>query len=374
MRPRFPSHCLPAGWSLAELMVALAIGSVLVVGAVYLYAGSQSAYRLNERIARLQDQGRFVLSTIAPDIELAGGYGFTRTSSTLRLVQGGDPGRVIATANQMRQRSPRAGDPLPPPVPGLPPGAHVCGVNFAVDVLMPVQGSNNEFLLGRDAASGCDAYGGRPLPPADTLTIRRAGTQPAEPQANRLQLYARRLKSHTSHLLFADGVAPGPRDEHNEVHDLIVRTYYVARDSVDRPGHPALRVKFLTADDAGVRFMEDEVMPGVEDLQVQFGIDTGDYDASGTIDAGFDADGDGVPETDGRVTRYVDPDFPDLERYQVVAVRIWVRVRAEEPEAGYTDDETYRYADVVYRPTGEERRFRRVVVSRTIALRNARTL
>ncbi len=88
----------------------------------------------------------------------------------------------------------------------------------------------------------------------------------------------------------------------------------------------------------------------------------------------FDADGDGVPETDGRVTRYVDPDFPDLERYQVVAVRIWVRVRAEEPEAGYTDDETYRYADVVYRPTGEERRFRRVVVSRTIALRNARTL
>ena len=107
---------------------------------------------------------------------------------------------------------------------------------------------------------------------------------------------------------------------------------------------------------------------------MQFGIDTGDYDNDGVIDAGTDINGDGIPESDGRATRYVDPDFPDLARYQVVAVRLWVRVRAEQPEPGLTHPRPYRYARVDYTPAGAEQNFRRVVMSRTITLRNARTL
>jgi hypothetical protein len=34
---------------------------------------------------------------------------------------------------------------------------------------------------------------------------------------------------------------------------------------------------------------------------------------------------------------------------------------------------TYRYADVVYTPAGADRNFRRVVMSRTVTLRNARS-
>ena len=374
MLARLHPHRSSAGLSLVELMVALAIGSVLIVGAVYMYSQSRSTYRINENIARLQEQGRYVLAMIEPDIELAGYYGFTNAPETVRFIQGGNPGLVIATAGQMRQMPLHPGDPLPQPVPNLPAGAHECGINFAVDVLMPVQGSNNGFALGRGAGPGCGPYHSLAQPLADTLTIRRVETQPGEPEANRLQIYATRLKSRTSHLLFADGQAPGVRDENNQVHNLVVRTYYVAQDSVDRPGFPALRVKFLTRSGGALVFDEDEVMPGVEDLQVQFGIDTGDYDNSGAINAGFDVDNDGVPETDGRATRYVNPDFPFLNRYQVVAVRVWVRVRAEQPEVGFTDDKVYRYADVRYQPTGAERHFRRVVMSRTVALRNARTL
>jgi hypothetical protein len=53
-----------------------------------------------------------------------------------------------------------------------------------------------------------------------------------------------------------------------------------------------------------------------------------------------------------------------------VAVRIWVRVRAEAPERGFTDNRTYQYADI--QPFTPNDNFRRVLISRTIYLRNSR--
>ncbi|MGQ0836089.1 MAG: PilW family protein [Gammaproteobacteria bacterium] len=363
------------GLSLVELMVALAIGSVLIVGALYMYQQGRSSFSLNERIARLQDDGRYVISVIEPDLELAGYYGFTNSPDTVRFVSGGDPNLVIATATRMRQLPVLVGDPVPTAVPNLPASAHACGRNFAVDVLTPVQGSNDVFALGPNAsATDCGPRFGA-LAGADTLTLRRVSTQPsAAAELGRLQVYASRLRSRTSHLLFADGNAPGVVDADNQVHDLVVRTYYISQSSVGRTGYPALRVKTLTRIAGEPAFDDEEVMPGVEDLQVQFGIDTGDYDNDGVIDAGTDINSDGIPESDGRATRYVDPDFPDLARYQVVAVRLWVRVRAEQPEPGLTHPRPYRYARVEYTPAGAEQNFRRVVMSRTITLRNARTL
>lgn len=376
MRTRVRVPVRVRGLTLIELMVALTIGSILVVGAVYVYSQSSATYRTNELAARLQDQARYVISVIEPDLELAGYYGFTNAADAIRFIRGGDPGFVVATAARMRQNAVRAGEPQPAPVPGVPSSAHACGVNFAFDVLTPVQGSNGSFVLGRGATSACGPRPNAAQPGADTLVIRRATTEPSapEPGGGRLQIYASRLASRTSHLLFADGIAPGPLNDDNRVHDLVVRAYYVSRDSVGRPGFPALRVKYLTKVGSEVSFVDEEVMPGVEDLQVQFGIDTGDYDADGSVDPGVDVNGDGVPETDGRATRYVNPDFPDLHRYQVVSVRFWVRVRADEREGGFVDDRTYRYADVEYTPSGDERNYRRVLMSRTVALRNARTL
>ena len=178
-------------------------------------------------------------------------------------------------------------------------------------------------------------------PGADTLTIRRVETQASPAEAGRIQMYAARLTSQTTQLLFADGTAPGALDADHAIHNFVVRTYYIARDSVGQRNSPALRVKSLTRSGTAVSFDEDEVMHGVEDLQVQFGIDTG----------------------------YVNPDFADLPRMQVVAVRVWLRVRSDEPEVGFDDAETYRYANVVYTPSGAERNFRRVLMSRTVAVR-----
>src|SRR6185295_17642885 len=142
-----------AGFTLVELMVALVIGVVVVASALSLYAHGRNVYRVNERVARLQEQGRYALSMIEPDIELAGFYGFTNQPGVISLVRGGARATVVAGANALRQYPLRAGDAPPAAVSGLPANAHVCGVNFAVDVMMPVQGSNDVFDLGRGRAS-----------------------------------------------------------------------------------------------------------------------------------------------------------------------------------------------------------------------------
>jgi Tfp pilus assembly protein PilW len=342
-----------AAFTLVELMIALAIGALTVVAALEVFARGRDLYRVTERVARLQEQGRTAFATIEPDVEMAGFYGFTQVADTIRLVRGGNPEAVVASALLLRQLPLRAGDPLPAAVSGLPSGAHSCGVNFAVDVSTPVQGSNDTFAVGRSPAAACNAYQGRAQIGADTLTLRRVETQTSAAEANRLQIYASRNTSRSVQYMFSDGTAPGPVDDDHRVQNLVVRTYYVARDSVGQRGFPALRVKSLTRSGTGLIFDEDEVMAGIEDLQVQFGVC-----ADGT----------------GRATHYVDPDSPELTAAQVVAVRIWLRVRADQPEPTFVDARTYRYASVAYTPAGAERNFRRVVMSRTITLRNARSM
>ncbi len=363
-----------AGLSLVELMVALVIGSLLIVGAVSVYANSRTTYTVNEAVARLQEQGRYALSIVEPDIELAGYYGFTNSSDTLRLVRGAAPETVLATAAALRQTPIPPAAPAPVPAPGLGGAALACGTNFAVDVLMPVQGSNDAFTLGPDATGACAPFGVGAALDSDTLTLRRASSEPTDLQAGRLQIFASRFNSQKSQALFADGVAPAVIDADNRVHDLLVRTYYVSRDAEGRAGFPSLRMKALTSVGGGPAFEDTEIMAGVEDLQVQFGIDTGDYDNDGVVDADADVNGDGIPESDGRATRYVNPDFPGLDRLQVVSVRLWLRVRGERPEPEIDDTRNYRYADVDYTPAGAERRFRRMLLTRTIMLRNSRTL
>jgi hypothetical protein len=152
--------------------------------------------------------------------------------------------------------------------------------------------------------------------------------------------------------LFGDGAVPGPLDQNAETRDLEVRTYYVANNSVGRPGWPALRVKALTESQGAAQFRDEEVLPGVEDLQVEFMMtDTG--------------------ETAGRI-RQAAPELAFMRGRQVVAVRLWLRLRADNTESGYDDARPLHYADVSYLPQPPESRHRRLLVARTVALRNLR--
>ena len=141
-------------------------------------------------------------------------------------------------------------------------------------------------------------------------------------------MYINRLQP-ANQQMFVNGVAPGALVLNmREVRDLIVRSYYVSQDSDGRAGYPSLRVISFGAGEA---FTDQELIPGVEDLQVQFGIDTGDYNNDGTIDR--DLNGNGIPDgANGIATRYVNPNDPILgpppggRSAQIVTVRLWLRL------------------------------------------------
>jgi hypothetical protein len=102
----------------------------------------------------------------------------------------------------------------------------------------------------------------------------------------------------------------------------------------------------------------EEIAYGVDNFQVQYGVDTDDVTicpAGGTKD-------------DNSVDCYVDAKAADDAMWdKVIAARVWLLTRAECPETGYTNDSTYAMGDVNYTPNDH---YRRQLYTSTIRLRN----
>lgn len=315
-----------SGITLIELMVALAIGSFLMIGTIQIYNQSRQAFAVNESIARVQETAQFAMDTIEADLRMASNWG--RNSRGLAV-----EGRSITgTAN------PR----------GLPQPVVNCAADWALNLGLPIDGVNNGYGL------GCPATGAADLN-SDVITVRRASVIPAALEAGRLQIQTTRIQGE----LFADGAIPvgfSPAD--SATHNLIVNSYYVSPTSQLIPGVPTLRRQRLTVDSGAPAIVDDEVAPGVENIQIQLGIDV---------------------DQDNTVDRYVNPGDPIYDPNaggfipgaRVMTARIWMLVRGVNLETGLQDTRTYIMGGTNLGTRSDD--FRRMQISKTILLRNART-
>jgi type IV pilus assembly protein PilW len=74
MRPATPRTTRrQAGFSLVELMIALVLGLILIIGAASVYVTNQQAARTNEGLARLQESGRIAFELMSREMRQAGG-------------------------------------------------------------------------------------------------------------------------------------------------------------------------------------------------------------------------------------------------------------------------------------------------------------
>lgn len=90
MSARLSSRRQAAGLSLIEMMVALVIGVMLMLGVVQVFMASRTASRLAEGSARAQENGRFALEFLQRDIRMAGHFGCVNDQA--HFVRGeGDP-------------------------------------------------------------------------------------------------------------------------------------------------------------------------------------------------------------------------------------------------------------------------------------------
>ena len=321
-----------SGVGLIETMVALVIGLFLIVSAITVHDRSRTAYRTVETVARLQETARYAFDILEPDVRMASYWGLSSR-----------PDYIVNRA--------APGENIPTDLLGAQAVIDRCGINWTIDL--------DQYIGGWNAPDGyalaCDAFQDEYRAGTDGLIVRRgAESTPAALVANRLYVQSGRVQGR---LFIASAGCTNPHDPAcipddyspvtSETRELIATAYYVSNSSVGRADVPALRRKRLVTGS----MLDEEVISGIEDLQVRFGIDT---------------NGDTSADT------YVDP-AADPADYggQIVAATMWLRVRAEEPDFGFADDRTYVYADVDEAAPSDH--FRRIVVSKTISLRNRRT-
>jgi type IV pilus assembly protein PilW len=319
-----------AGITLIELMVALAIGSFLMIGAVQVYNQSRQAFVVNESIARVMETAQFAMDTIEADLRMASNWG--QQSRGLAIV-----GRsVTGDANPLT----------------APTGGVNCGALWALDLANPVAADDDTYNLAcAPGPMGVAVAQGN----SDVVTTRRTTVAVMPLEAGRLQVQSTRIQGE----LFWDGNVPSAFDPAgSETHNLLVNSYYVVQSSALIPGVPTLRRKSLSVTGGAPDVDDQEVAPGVENLQIQFGVDV---------------------DQDNTVDRYVNPSDAILNPLaagfipgaRIITARVWILVRSLGIELGVQDLNDYEPGNVdlgVYNDG-----FRRMMVSKTILLRNART-
>ena len=312
--------------SLTEALVALALGMLMMAGAVAGYAKTRDAYSALETNARLQETARYAMALIEADARMAGFWGLTSRADAV----------TVSAAL------------------GFP--AKCGGQAWVTDTLRFIDGSNNAYL----AAPNCAALSGGAQPGSDVLVIRRASAERITPQnatvaapnrdrvlvvTNRVQgqIFVPKDLSNAIPSGYAtlDDPARAPLADTRE---LLVHAYYVSSGSSTAGGYPALRRKILTA---GPDIGDEEIVAGIEDLQFQIGLDT---------------NGDSLADTFVNPGGATDAAIP-------VALRIWLRLRAPERDNAFTDDRAAAYADRTMNASHDH--FRRLLYSKTLQLRNS---
>jgi len=313
------------GLSLVELMVSLAIGSFLIIGAMTVYSQNRASYITNEQLARVQENAQFAFDVIEPKVRLASFWGQTSR-----------PNDIAGAKTDIDE------NPL-----GLRTPGNDCGPGWSWDLRLPISGQNNDYSLACPPSHAVQAS-------SDVLVVRHAGVEPAPAEAGRLQIRSSRVRGQ----LFDTGVEPdlaGGVTE--ETFNLAVNAFYVAERSDLFDDYPSLRRKVLRTIGGAPVIQDEEVAPGVENMQVQFGLDT---------------------DGDNSVDRYINPgsglmdpaNAAFIPGTRVLSARIWLLMRAQEFETGVTDQRNYQFADVDLGVFND--RFRRLLVSKTVLLHNVR--
>jgi len=318
------------GLTLVELMVALAIGSFLMIGTIQIYSQSRQALVINEYIARVQETAQFAMDTIEADLRMASNWG--RNSRGLAV-----EGR--STSDDENPTN-------------LPQPDDNCAADWVLNLALPIDGVNNGYEL------DCAATGGS-QPNSDVITIRRASVTPVDAAVvgdGRLMIQSTRIQGE----IFEGETIPGSFSAiDSSTHSLIVTSYYVSPTSALINGVPTLRRhRLIGGGAAGPRIVDEEVAPGVENLQIQLGIDV---------------------DQDNTVDRYVNPGDPIYDPNavgfvpgaRVMTARIWMIIRGINIEPGIQDNRDFEPGDVDLGVQNDS--FRRMQVSKTILLRNART-
>jgi len=302
---RIPSR--QRGVSIVELLVAMLLGLFLLFALVEILINGKQSFGSANNMSRLQENGRIATSLIVTDLKRAGYMGGnSEVEDIVGTAEPVDPDTSCATGDNTWGR-------------------------MIVDPVFGLDDTNAGYACIPDAT----------YLRGDVLTMRYTSSW-IETGA----LLPNRLYARSSLFLGTLFVGKDTADTANKVDELPVNvrevqaySYFVG-DSGRTCGGAAVPSLFRVRLDDNSLPVTEELLPGIEDLQVQYG--------------------------DGQ--RYFNADELAMNDWEdIVTVRIWLMVRAECAETGFTDGNTYTYGDQVYTPNDS---FRRQLYSNVVMIRN----
>jgi type IV pilus assembly protein PilW len=294
------------GIGLIEIMVALLLVGVLFNGLMEVFLSSRASYSATDNITRLQETGRTAIDLLVTNLRRSGYRGGNSDINTI--------------AGSLLPVAPAATCPADDDTWGRMIAWGVHGLN---DTKVGYECIDATYLRG------------------DVLAVRYASPW----QVDSADMLDDRVYLRSS--LFEGKVFKGEDeasllnevlDEPQRQHQLLAYAYYVA-DSGRTCNGAAVPGLYREAVNNENKPVAQELLAGVENIQFQYNIGGRYVDASNGID------------------------WPT-----VISVKMWVLVRSECPETGYTDDRTYVMGDAAdYTPADS---YRRDLYSTVVAVRN----
>ncbi len=325
-----------SGFSLIELMLAMLIGLIIMGGVMQLFISTRDTQRSSEDQLALLADARFAINTIAYDLRHTGLWG-----------RHNDPA-IIACQNGT------ASYPCPT---AMPAATGDCAAGAYINIAAPLFAEDDDNTTLAACASESYETG------TDVLTLRYADSNRINTTALAANVAYLRTSSSVGMLFTGPTFPTSPYNDLNDPstkysnHRLVSRVYYVSSytDAVG-DGQPSLRRGDLVAGGTGPAMNTEVLLPGVEDLQLEFGVDLG---------------ADGVAgKKDGHVDSYVDASsVTDWSNGEVLSVRIWLLMRSERQDR---DDigsaQTFIYAGKTVNTPNDG--YSRRLISSVVKLRN----
>ena len=296
------------GVSMIELMVAMALGLFLLGALIQILINGKQSFGSASNLSRLQENGRIATNLLVSDLKRAGYMGGNSNVD-----------KISGTTVPLDSNT----------------SCSATGRSWGRMIEQPIFGRN-------DTRNGYTCVPAVSYLRGDILVVRHAAPWVEDPAALISGRYYLRSSLFDGKTFIGSTQDDGDNkvpEEPNSVREMQAHGYFVGPSGRTCGGAAVPSLFRISLADNG-RPVINELLPGIENLQVQYGVNDQYFDAN---DVALD-------------------DWPN-----VVTARIWLLVRSECAETGYVDKATYTMGDVTYTVDDS---FRRQLYSSVVMLRN----
>lgn len=265
-----------SGFSLIELLVAMTIGSIVILAVGYVFVGSRQTYRGQDAMARVQENARYLYEVLSNDIRMAGFTGCNLgASQEMRLkyaAAGDDPdwyknlfGQNTLTVQPLYGYE----DSTPADVCNTANTSPCYAQGDALTVLRSE--TSREYIVQSFASPTFTLTAAHDIQPGDVLVVSNCTDAAGVFQATAAAGATLNQDTATAHTPGNASALTGTYGAGSRIFRLQGVTYYIGTNP---SGELALYRRVLGRIGTNAATGAEELAEGVENMQITYGIDT----------------------------------------------------------------------------------------------------